>query len=95
MDMDFIGLGNNKLEGETITFGSLDSPLYIQAVKGRHGLSCINILGNCHISGILKSFLLKQLSSREEAHFSQMQRTLLLLNGLTDEFIDLLEGGIV
>lgn len=95
MDMDFIGLGNNKLEGETITFGSLDSPLYIQAVKGRHGLSCINILGNCHISGILKSFLLKQLSSREEAHFSQMQRTLLLLNGLTEEFIDLLEGGIV
>ncbi len=95
MDMDFIGLGDNRSEGRTITFGSLDSPLYIQAVEGKGGLACINILGNCHISGILKSFLMKQLTAGTEARLSLAQRALLAEYGITEEFMGLLEGGMV
>lgn len=95
MDMDFIGLGNNRAEGESITFGTPESSLYIQAVKGEKGLSCINILGNCQVSGILKSFLMKQLASGTDARFPLMQRAVLLRNGITEDFIDLLEGGLV
>ncbi len=95
MDMDFIGLGNNRSEGRTIAFGSLDSPLYIQAVVGKQGLACVNILGNCQISGILKSFLMKQLAVGTQARLSLAQRALLAEYGITEEFMGLLEGGMV
>lgn len=95
MDMDFIGLGNNRSEGRIITFGSLDSSLYIQAVEGERGLACVNILGNCHVSGVLKSFLMKQLAAGKGARLSLTQRALLAEQGITEEFIGLLEGGVV
>lgn len=94
MDMDFIGLGDNRIQGEVMTFGSLKSPLYIHAVKGEKGLSCINILGSCQISGILKSFLLKQLSGGTGARLTAMQRAMLKMSGITEKFMDLLEGGL-
>ena len=95
MDMDFIGLGNNQSEGRVITFGSLDSPLYIQAVMGERGLACVNILGSCRVSGILKSFLMKQLVSGTGARLSLAQRAILEEQGITEEFMGLLEGGMV
>lgn len=95
MDMDFIGLGNNRSGGSTISFGELDSPLYIQAVRGERGLACVNILGSCQVSGILKSFLIKQLALGAEAKLSLSQRAHLAGQGITEEFMELLEGGII
>lgn len=94
MDMDFIGLGDNRADGTVITFGAPGSPLYIRAVKGSGGLACVNILGSCQVSGILKSFLLKQLAEGPSAKLPLMQRAMLRRSGLSDEWIDLLEGGI-
>lgn len=32
MDMDFIGFGDNRIQGETLVFGSLKQGLYLKAV---------------------------------------------------------------
>ena len=93
MDMDFIGLGDNRITGETHSFGSLDHGLYIQAVTDRGMLRCVNILDNSEVGGILKSWLLKQINNKD-AKLSTFQRAVLKRNGLTDEFIDLLGGTI-
>lgn len=93
MDMDFIGLGDNRLTGEVHTFGDLHRDLYIQAVVDNGQLRCVNILGNSEVSGILKSWLLKQLTDKS-AKLPSVQRAVLLRNGLTDEFINMLGGNI-
>lgn len=93
MGMDFIGLGDHRLTGETHSFGDLRHGLYIQAVTDHGRLRCVNILDNSEISGILKSWLFKQLHDKN-AKLSDLQRALLKRNGLTDEFIDLLGGTI-
>lgn len=93
MDMDFIGLGDNRLTGQTHTFGKLSGGLYIKAVVDGGRLRCVNILGSSEVSGILKSWLMKQLSA-PGARLSEVQRAVLRRNGLTDEFIDLLGGTI-
>ena len=55
MDMDFIGFGDNRIAGETLTFGSLDRGLYIKAVCRDGRLAGINILDSYPISGIIKT----------------------------------------
>ena len=93
MGMDFIGLGDNRLTGQVHTFGELSGGIYIQAVVDNGCLRCVNILGSSEVSGILKSWLMKQLSD-PHAVLPAIQRAVLRRNGLPDEFIDLLGGTI-
>lgn len=88
---DFIGLGDTRLPGETVTFGQIDGDLYIEArVEGKK-LNSVNIIGGKHISGILKSWLLKKITD-QEAELSEIQKGILIKNGITQEFIDRLGG---
>lgn len=34
MDMDFIGFGDNRLTGQVVTSGHIESGLYVEAVHG-------------------------------------------------------------
>ena len=90
--MDFIGFGDNRITGETVTFENKEKGLYVQAVLQDHRLAGINILGNYRISGILKNHILAVIEHGGHT-ISEMQRGVLLREGLSEAFLRLLEGG--
>ena len=92
MGMDFIGLGDNRLEGERYTFGDIRGDNYIEAVMKDGRLQCVNILGNYRISGILKNHLMKELAG-EDTTLGPVQKGLLVKNGLDRDFVELIGGG--
>jgi NADPH-dependent 2,4-dienoyl-CoA reductase/sulfur reductase-like enzyme len=92
MDMDFIGLGDNRLRGDTASFGNLNEGTYIQAVIDGGALRCLNIIGNSEISGILKSYFMKQLAGGRSAVLPVAQRVMLMRNGLSETFISKIAG---
>lgn len=91
MGMDFIGLGDNRLDGERYSFGNIQSDNYIEAVLKGGRLQSVNILGNYRISGILKNHLLKELAG-EDTLLGPVQKGLLVQNGLNREFVELIGG---
>ncbi|WP_368234190.1 NAD(P)/FAD-dependent oxidoreductase [Anaerotruncus rubiinfantis] len=91
MDMDFIGLGDNRLEGETISCGALDGDFYIQATLREKRLQCVNILGNHRISGALKSLLIRQING-QSTRIAPAQRAMLLSQGLSSDFLNRIGG---
>lgn len=93
LDMDFIGLGDNRATGEIYRYQSPDKRFYLQAVLKDGKPVGFNILDNYGISGILKSQLLRVLR-REEGGFTPMQRCQLTRYGVEDSFIDYLEGQV-
>ena len=93
MGMDFIGLGDNRLSGEVIHYGNLsdEEGTYIQAVFAENRIQCVNILGNHHISGIVKGILMKQLVG-EDMQLSSVQKAMLLKEGIPLAFIEKIGG---
>ena len=91
MGMDFIGLGDNRLDGERYSFGNIQSDNNIEAVLKGGRLQSVNILGNYRISGILKNHLLKELAG-EDTLLGPVQKGLLVQNGLNREFVELIGG---
>lgn len=91
-NMDFIGFGDNRITGETVTFENEKKGLWIQAVLKDGRLAGINILGSYRISGILKNHILGIIQNGEHT-ISDIQRGVLLKEGLTEEFLRVLEGG--
>lgn len=91
MHTDFIGLGDTRLRGETISFGDITSDLYIQAVVKEETLKSVNLLGGRQISGILKSYFMKQLTDGK-CELSDFQKGILIKNGVSMEFIEKLGG---
>lgn len=91
MDMDFIGLGDNRISGQAITFGSMDSGLFIKAVIQDGALAGVNILNNYRISGVLKNYFIRLLEGHTKS-ISPLQKGILQKEGLTQQFIDELEG---
>ena len=89
--MDFIGLGDNRLEGETISCGALDGDFYIQATLREKRLQCVNILGNHRISGALKSLLIRQING-QSTRIAPAQRAMLLSQGLSSDFLNRIGG---
>lgn len=60
MGMDFIGFGDNRIQGELLEQGSLDGDgLYVRAVIAGGKVAGANILDSCRISGILKNYMLR------------------------------------
>ena len=97
MDMDFIGFGDVKAEGEIIRWRN--EGFFLYAVRREGKLALVNIVDNHIISGVIKSFMSRKfLGSREP--ISPMQRVILLRNGLNEDIIHLLEnteleGGLI
>ncbi len=94
MDVYFIGIGDNRASGDLLCYGQLSDPLCVRAIVSAGNLNCVNVIGNSEVGGILKSFFLKQLSASGQVKFPKVQRMMLMKNGLPEEFIDLLEGGL-
>ena len=93
LDMDFIGLGDNRLTGETYTYWSRKKDFYLQAVVRDGKPVGFNILDNYGISGILKAHLVRMLKG-EPCRFTPEQRGQLLRFGLEQKFLDYLEAAV-
>lgn len=91
LDMDFIGLGDNRITGETIRFTNKEKGFYLQAVLKDGKPAGFNILDNYGISGVLKAQLIAILRG-EPAVFSPEQRCTLSKLGVGSELINYLEG---
>ena len=92
MDMDFIGFGDNRIQGELLEQGCLDGDgLYIRAVVAGGKGAGANILDSYRISGILKNYMLR-LFAEEGGGVPDYQRAILLQAGLRPEFIDRMEA---
>lgn len=93
LDMDFIGLGDNRITGETYTYTNKSKGFYLQAVIKDKKPVGFNILDNHGISGILKAHLIKLLRG-EPCRFTPEQRGQLVRYGLEESFMDYLEAAI-
>lgn len=92
MDMDFIGFGDNRIQGELLEQGSPDGDgLYVRAVVAGGKVAGANILDSYRISGILKNYMLR-LFTGEGGGVPDYQRAMLLQAGLRPEFIDRMEA---
>ena len=91
MGMDFIGLGDNRLHGKTVTWGNLNNGPYIEAVVEGRRLQCVNILDCYPVSGVLKSLMLAQWS-RPGCSLTPAQLAVLLRQGISLEWIEKIGG---
>lgn len=91
LNMDFIGLGDNRLTGQVYVDQSPDKGFYLQTVVRDGKPVGFNILDNYGVSGILKAHLIKVLRG-QPSRFSPEQRGQLMRYGLSEGFIDHLEA---
>ena len=93
MDMDFIGFGDNRIQGETLVFGSLKKGLYLKAVCRDGRIAGVNILDSYPVSGMIKNYMLR-LFQEPESRLPPFQIGMLVKAGLTEEFIERLEAAV-
>ncbi len=94
LDMDFVGIGDNRLKGDTVTLGSLSAGPYLEAVMAQGKMLCVNMLDLYPISGIVKSQFMKQFTG-DTTGFTPEQKGMLLAHQVSAEFIKIIEGGVV
>ena len=91
LGMDFIGLGDNRAQGEALAYVSPEGwRLDMVCREGRP--VCVNLLDNHGLSGPLKALLLKQLSGPPGRLGTEAAATLSAA-GLPEHIIEILEGG--
>lgn len=93
LDMDFIGLGDNRITGEIYEYMNPDRGFYLRAVLKDGRPAGFNILDNYGLSGVLKAHLIKILRG-EPSRFTAEQRGQLRHFGLAEEFIEYLEAAV-
>ena len=93
MDMDFIGFGDHRIQGETLVFGSLKQGLYLKAVCRDGRIAGVNILDSYPVSGMIKNYMLR-LFQEPESRLPPFQIGMLVKAGLTEEFIERLEAAV-
>lgn len=91
LDMDFIGLGDNRLTGEVYEYMNKKKNFYLRAVMKDGKPVGFNILDNYGISGILKAHLIKMLRG-QPCKFTPEQKGQLIHAGLEEHFIEYLEA---
>lgn len=91
LDMDFIGLGDNRAQGENVTYVSPEGWRLDMTVKdGR--ILCVNILDNRGLSGPMKAIVLKKFANSTDK--LNVNEVVALKNaGLPMEIIRMIEGG--
>ena len=87
--MTFVGLGDPAIPGEHRVFQS--GNMTVEAVTNEKGLMSINIFGDCEISGVLKSALMKQLGTGQRG-VAPIQRALMENAGMPKDFIEFIGG---
>lgn len=93
MGMDFIGFGDNRIQGEVLEAGGPDQDFYICAVIKDKTIAGANILDNCRISGILKNYMLR-LFEGDHTPLPDYQLAMLLQAGVPADFIKRIEEKI-
>ena len=91
MNMDFVGMGDNRRGGRDCILGIPDKGLYIHAVMDGGELAGVNILDSYRVSGAVKNYFYRMLKGKGHA-LEDVQRGVLLKEGLTPSFIRQLEG---
>lgn len=91
LDMDFIGLGDNRLTGEVYEYINKKKGFYLRAVMKDGRPVGFNILDNYGVSGVLKAHLIKILRG-EPCRFTPEQRGQLIYFGIDEYFIEYLEA---
>lgn len=89
MDMDFIGFGDVRAQGEILRHRGKD--FFFYAVRQGDKLALVNIVDNHRISGVIKNYMTRKYL-REEETISPMQRVTFLRNGFTEPLIEVLEN---
>ena len=93
LDMDFIGLGDNRLTGEVYEYQNPEKGFYLRATIQDGKPVGFNILDNYGISGVLKAHLIKILRG-EPCRFTPEQRGQLKHFGIEDYFIEYVEAAV-
>lgn len=93
MNMDFIGFGDNRIQGEVLESGSPEDGLYIRVVLEGGRIAGANILDNYRISGIVKNYMLRLFQGDREP-IPDYQRAMLIQAGVPAEFIKQIEEKI-
>ncbi len=89
MDMDFIGFGDIRAQGEVLRYEN--DGFFLYAVRRDGKLVLVNIVDNHIISGVIKNYMTRKFLGSNEP-ISPMQKVILLRNGLTAPVIELLEN---
>ena len=91
MDMDFISIGDNRITGEEVIQGDpADDGMYVKAVIRDHRLAGVNIVDNFKIGGVIRNFFIRRMEG-DSGDVPDLQRGLLIREGLTEDFIRKLE----
>lgn len=91
LDMDFIGLGDNRITGEIYEYVNKEKGFYLRAVLKDEKPAGFNILDSYGLSGVLKAHLIKILRG-EPCRFTPEQKGQLKHFGLEEKFIEYLEA---
>lgn len=90
LGMDFIGIGDNRAQGQTITYNSPDGAMMFRAIIENGKIACINILDNYQISGALKNYMIKRVLGSDEP-FDDKSRVQMIEDPMGRMLIDILE----
>lgn len=93
MGMDFIGFGDNRIQGEVLEAGGPEQEFYIRVVVKDGRIVGANILDNCRISGILKNHMLR-LFEGDHTLLPDYQLAVLQRAGVPADFIKQIEEKI-
>lgn len=91
LDMDFIGIGDNRAEGEHLSYTSPEGWRLDMVYRDEKPV-CINVLDNYKLSGPAKAILLKTMTSPSDK-LGLDAVVALKRAGLPDAFIEKIEGG--
>lgn len=87
---DFVSVGNNKADGEVVSYHSLEGWSIHVLHKGGQP-QCVNIIDNLKLSGVVKNYMLKKFRVAD-AQFDIQTRYYVQQFGLPEEIIDALGG---
>lgn len=93
MNMDFIGFGDNRIRGDVLECGNLQDGLFVRLTFADGRIAGANILDNYRISGIIKNYILRLFSEKEQ-EIPDYQRGMLVKAGIPETFIDEVERKI-
>lgn len=91
LDMDFIGLGDNRSQGELVTYRHPTEDWMFYAIVSDGAPRCVNILDNRRVSGPAKAALIKRFSM-PDATLPAAARLALRQSGLPESLIAKIGG---